>query len=248
MHRGFIINNISFDLDPYHAIGMERFKRQKAAVEENLQAFMYKNNTLDASRIQDNWFPQTKAHAFLSHSHKDADNAIACAGWLYHFFNIDTFIDSAIWGYSDDLLQIIDNEYSRGTDGRFEYQKRNISTSHVHMMLSTALTMMIDKAECLFFMNTPNSIIPAENIQKTISPWIYFEMVTSQTIRKKPPERVFEKELSLFYTLDLNHLEELSKADLDNWSNGRPSRSAEDALDKLYAMKPAKKNPDVLIS
>ena len=145
MHRGFIINNISFDLDPYYNIGKARFDLQRATVEENLQAFMYGDNTLDASMMQSNWFPQTKAHVFLSHSHRDAHNAIAFAGWLYHFFKIDAFIDSAIWGYCDNLIQIIDNTYSRGADGEFDYTKRNISTSHVHMMLSTALTMMIDK-------------------------------------------------------------------------------------------------------
>ena len=257
MHRGFIINNISFDLDPYYDIGKERFELQKTTVQENLQAFMYGNNTLDASQMQSNWFPQTRAHVFLSHSHRDAHNAIAFAGWLYHFFSIDAFIDSAIWGYCDNLIQIIDNEYSRGADGEFDYIKRNISTSHVHMMLSTALTMMIDKTECLFFMDSPNSIMPTESIEKTASPWIYFEIATSQMIQKKAPVRttVFEsaeteqeylkRSLTMAYELDLNHLSELNRPDLDYWSTAKQYHSPESALDELYSIKPTKEIFDI---
>jgi hypothetical protein len=53
------------------------------------------------------------------------------------------------------------------------------------MMLSTALSMMIDKAECLFFLNTPNSIQATEAIDRTKSPWIYHEISISSLIRKR---------------------------------------------------------------
>ena len=260
MHRGFIINNISFDPDPYYEIGKERFELQKTTVQKNLDAFMAGDNILDATKMRDNWFPQVNAHAFISHSHRDANNAIAFAGWLYHHFKIDAFIDSGVWGYCEELQQIIDNEYSRDRSGGFDYRKRNATAAHIHMMLSTALAMMIDKAECLFFMDTPNSVMPAKDIQKTLSPWIYFEIATTQTIQKKAPVRVsvlesaenereyLERSLNMAYTLDLNHLQELEKTDLDYWSSGQQLKNAENALDKLYAFKPAKEYPDALFS
>ena len=246
MHRGFIINNIHFDTGPYYKIGQERFELQKATVEKNLKAFMFGNNTLDASRIQSNWFPQVKAHVFLSHSHRDADDVISFAGWLYHHFALEAFIDSTVWGYGDDLLKIIDDTYSRDDKGAFDYAKRNTSTSHVHMMLCTALAMMIDKTECLFFMDTPNSIMPTESIQKTLSPWIYFEIATSQMIRKKDPVRKMES-LAIAYTLDLNHLATLDQADMNNWSGGNQLRDPLSALDRLYSIKPAEQQTDILL-
>ena len=53
------------------------------------------------------------------------------------------------------------------------------------MMLSTALTMMIDKVECVLFLNTPKSIDTTEVIDKTKSPWIYLEMAMMKLVRKR---------------------------------------------------------------
>ena len=57
-----------------------------------------------------------------------------------------------------------------------------------------------------------------------------------------------ERSLNMAYTLDLNHLQELEKTDLDYWSSGQQLKNAENALDKLYAFKPAKEYPDALFS
>ena len=55
-------------------------------------------------------------------------------------------------------------------------------------MLNSALNHMLDKTECLWFINTENSVIPLDKIGKpdqTISPWIYSEIVMANTLRKK---------------------------------------------------------------
>ena len=158
--------------------------------------------------------------------------AIALAGWIQEGFGLKVFIDSCIWEYSDNLLKLIDNHYCLNPDGKsYNYEKRNQSTSHLHMMLSTALTMMIDKSECLFFLNTPNSIQTADTfINKTKSPWIYNEIVISRLIRKKKlseyrPEttkaftnlgRIDESQV-MNYETDLSHLQNLTKSDLVQW-------------------------------
>ncbi len=74
----------------------------------------------------------------------------------------------------------------------YDYNLRNYSTSHVHMMLSMALLKMLDKAEAMVFVNTPNSISSvSETIsQTTKSPWIYSEVVYSSLIRRNNPKRV----------------------------------------------------------
>ena len=69
-------------------------------------------------------------------------------------------------GYCDDLLRQIDNEHCKKEDGKtYDYNLRNYTTSHVHMMLSTALTEMIDKTECIMFYNTPNSVSLADDLE-----------------------------------------------------------------------------------
>jgi len=51
-------------------------------------------------------------------------------------------------------------------DGKiYDYELRNYTTSHVHMMLSTALTEMIDNTECIMFYNTSLSVSLVDDLQ-----------------------------------------------------------------------------------
>jgi hypothetical protein len=161
MYRGFNLNlnwNSKND-DQFYNSGKKLFQSNEATVKETLKGFALNDGTLDGTKIQSNWFPKVQADIFISHSHKDQKRAIALAGWLFDTYGIKAFIDSCIWGYADDLLKLIDKKhcYKKETN-TFDYNLRNYSTSHVHMILSTTLTMMIDNSECLFFLNTPNSI------------------------------------------------------------------------------------------
>ncbi|WP_172196658.1 hypothetical protein [Saccharibacillus qingshengii] len=166
--------------------GLEVYEDVKGKVTGALEDFLLGDGSIDGSRLQDDWFPTIKADVFISHSHDDENSALEIAGWLKVRFGLVAFIDSCIWGYCNDLLKQIDNEYCfRKEDGMYDYNLRNYSTSHVHMMLSTALTKMMDKTETLFFLNTPNSINTQQAINKTYSPWIYHELATSEKLRKK---------------------------------------------------------------
>ena len=127
------------------------------------------------------------------------------------------------------------------------------------MMLSSALMAMIDKAECLIFLNTKNSIKLIEGIANTESPWLYLEIGISQIIQKKIPERflleheelsskrqLFEKAQSIKYEVDLNHLTEIDHNTLNQWSVSKYLNSPQDALDALYTISPAKQYSDSL--
>ena len=189
MYRGFnlLLKNNFFkqDFEKFQEIGVKSFLNQRAKIIEKISSFANGDGSLDGTKMQKNWFPQIKADIFLSHSHKDEKLAIALAGWLKKTFGLTTFIDSCVWGYANDLLKIIDKKYCLKDMHSYSYEKRNYSTSHVHMMLSVALTKMIDNTECLFFLNTPKSITPDTIINQTETPWIYSEITTSQLIRKK---------------------------------------------------------------
>jgi hypothetical protein len=168
--------------------------------------------------------------------------AITLAGWLYETFGLYSFIDSCIWGYADDLLEIIDDEHCRETRQSYSYKSRNYSTSHVHMMLNMALMQMIDKTECLFFLNTPNSIDLSDIETRTLSPWIYSEIGISQMIEKKRTRTKhfsdsLDESLRISYKLDLSHLANIDSLDLLTWK--QKNVREEMALDKLYEIIPA---------
>lgn len=71
---------------------------------------------------------------------------------LHDCFGLEAFIDSCSWGYCDDLLNKIDKKYCYDSKKKtYDYHLRNYTTSHVHMMLSTALAEMMDNTECIIF-------------------------------------------------------------------------------------------------
>ena len=267
MYRGFNLlleDNCfeQYDVERLQEIGSESISHQKVKIIEKISSFADGDGYLDGTKMQENWFPQIKADIFISHSHKDEKLAIALAGWLQETFGLTAVIDSCVWGYANELLKMIDDEYCYQKEtNTYNYQKRNYSTSHIHMMLSVALTQMIDNTECLFFLNTPNSITPNTIINQTESPWIYSEISISQLIRKKELQeyRIMEqneslktfsedKKLNIQYDLPTDHLVDINGYVLREWeetwkdigiSNKYPQYSENlrvHALDKLYEL------------
>lgn len=186
------------ELARYLQKGDEIYKECKNKSQKLLSDFVKSNGVVDGTALQNHWFPIEKTDVFISHSHKDIDLAKGFAGWLYDKFGLTAFIDSCVWGYCDDLLKMIDDQYCKNdTSKTYNYNLRNYSTSHVHMMLSSALSEMIDNSECIVFMNTPNSISLQTELQNaaqnvsytTMSPWIYHELSAAAMMRTTLPKR-----------------------------------------------------------
>jgi hypothetical protein len=236
--------------------GEARFAGQRQAVRRAITSYI-RNDVINGLTVKGDWFGQVKADVFISHSHRDEAIAIGMAGWLHETFGLNAFIDSCVWGHASDLLRSIDNEYCKLNSTTYNYQLRNRSTSHVHMMLSTALTQMIDSCECVVFLNTPSAMTTDRLLDKdsdgqTSSPWIYAELVTMQVIRRREPvrstgrwmakasmERLNESamdSLDVQYPLYLNDLTPLAVEDLRSWE--KTETTGEDALDALYELKP----------
>ncbi|MCU5063568.1 toll/interleukin-1 receptor domain-containing protein [Bacillus cereus] len=233
----------------YQDIGDTVFNNNKKEFIEGLGSHIDLEGNINGTSLQSTWFPQLKSDIFISHSHKDENQAKGLAGWLYKEFGLNTFIDSCVWGYSIDLLKQIDEKYCLSEDKKmYSYEKRNYSTSHVHMMLSTALTMMIDKTESLIFLNTPNSLCTTDIVNKTESPWIYYEIAMTNLVRNKKlseyrqgiiQKALFSEQASLNikYDVNLNHLYELTQTDLNVWSSNFSKMKNEHPLDTLYRNK-----------
>lgn len=230
MFASFKLKEPNFSQDYYeelYEIGKDSYDSQKSIIHRSLDAYLAPDGSLKASEIEKDWFPSIKADVFLSHSHKDVKKAIAVAGYLSEF-GITTFIDSCVWGYADELLKKIDKKYciqlEKPSGGyTYDYDKRNYSTAHVHMILNGALLKMMDRTNCLIFLDTPNAL-KTEDIAMgtTNSCWIYSELLMSGCIRKKVPirknlrfdEALEHCDLSVEYDVDIKHLINLTIHDI----------------------------------
>jgi hypothetical protein len=256
MYIGFELDKIKneFTYDD-KTKGEELYRNIESKVKKELQSLILDDGVVDGTKVQKSWFPEIEVDVFISHSHADKDDALKLAGWLYNNFKITSFIDSCVWGYSDDLLLNINNSYSDAvnksdSETTYNYAKCNYAASHVYMMLTNALMKMIDSSECLFFMNTSNSIKLSDNIKqpKVASPWIYMELGLSKYIRLKPLDKhrypqlekkamfsaLNEQALQVHYEPDLDHLFKVSESDLRNWKRNSLSNDKYKSLDYLY--------------
>ncbi len=224
--------------------------KSEVLLEKGFLNFSVQNNKgdLDGIKLIEEWFPDISADVFISHSHKDEKLAINLATWLYDNFGLISFIDSTVWGYSNELLKELDNIYCLNENGEtYNYDKRNLTTSHVHMMLSTALNKMIDRTECMFFLNTSNSI---NDNNQTYSPWLYSELATFSIVEKKDPRNTLEminkmifeskqsveqRNFNIKYEADLSNLRAIDWLDLLSWQQRNKNRTkGSETLDLLY--------------
>ena len=241
----------------YDEVGRMLFERSRRLIRHELDAYTDANGDLLASKITEAWFPDVQADVFLSHSHKDEALVIQLAGYLEKHFGLVSFIDSCLWGYSDELLRLIDDKHCYQPETKtYSYSERNRSTSHVHMMLSTALAKMIHECECIFFISTPQSISTKNYIKSagtTGSPWIYSEILTTKLIQKRKPQTHRRRQTmmaldeaeghrkqataaSVQYPLDVSHLISIDADHLTKWREAKPPRGPI-ALDTLYLLK-----------
>lgn len=248
MYSGYQIDFTDFDAK-YFEIGKKLFEKDISVVKRNLDSYALTPDALNGVAIQSSWFPQIKADVFISHSHDDEEAAITLAGFLFDTFHIKTFIDSCVWNYSVDLLQEVDKRFCYIEDSdTYSYQQRNLTTSHIHMMLATSLMMMIDQTECLIFMNTPNSLNTNDIVNATNSPWIYSEIVMSRCMQRKPKEhhrsemkkatREAYENFNIAYPISTLHLKELNEMNVREWVRRYRIDSSQHALDVLYEIVP----------
>lgn len=250
------------EINQHLSLGHNIYSRNQKMIYPALKKYILPGGALDGTKMRQDWFPQQKYDVFLSHSHKDINKVKAFAGWLSDVFGLQCFIDSSVWGYSDDLLKKIDDRYCLNKSSHtYDYQTRNYSTSHVHMMLSTALEDMMDHCECLMFLNTPSSISVEDNLKHiksghktkelTSSPWIYQELSLSRLLRIQIPDRIkagrmtYEQrskdlrneciDISYDVSSYLTEMRELDCARLEAWKKAY-NPNGRNALDALYRL------------
>lgn len=243
-----------FYFQKYYDIGLTYANQQKGFLKNKLENYIdYETGRINGDMLEKEWFKEVDADVFISHSHADEKLAIAIAGWLKEEMNLTAFVDSCAWGYADIILGKINDFYNKideDDDGTktYNHTKANYAASHIYLMLNSALNNMINKTECLMFINTPNSTIQMNkdcaNAQ-TLSPWIYSEIVMSNTMQHVTPKRPMRIEKGIRHYAEMNESMEMThKLDFSEFINiniptfiewkAINSCRQEHALDTLY--------------
>lgn len=203
---------------------------------------------------------------FLSHSHSDEIIALRIEKFLRENFSLRTFVDSQAWLYIDILIKILDEHFCKKTEKRengtervfYDYELRNVTTAHVHNMLSVALNRMMDSCECIFFLNSKHSMpreINKHTKSNTYSSWIYSEINNLSTLRLRQPRpitgpvmegyhgQVVAKDsvppIKLVYNIDIDFLSKLNESKLKAWERRKNSDVTDKhPLDILYELFP----------
>lgn len=152
-------------------------------------------STDSANWIMDNWFKSYDADIFLSHSHGDEKLAQKVSA-KFNEMGLRVFIDSDVWGCSERMLREIDDKHCGlkfREDGKvetYDYNRRNKTTSHVHILLAHALMRMIEQSECFIFLETRNSSFHSteKNID-TYSPWLFHELSFVNVVKRQELSR-----------------------------------------------------------
>ncbi|MBK5009756.1 hypothetical protein IAE33_001616 [Pseudomonas sp. S60] len=250
MDRGF---NLSINTAPYFVdfTKVNAYKDANKKRVDDLAQLMIDEDTFDASLILKSLFPAVKADIFLSHSSKDANEAIQIALELQEKCGLNVFIDSCIWGSIYDLLKAIDNKYCR-REGQinYDYDDRNRTTAHVHMILTTALQRMIDQTDTIIFMNTEQSISLKHSVneeQKTLSPWIHMELNFSTLVRRRwrysmamESKRAMDavvsnEEFNVAHDAPTGHLTSIAEEEFRKWMQQASTLRGSKAIDLLYS-------------
>ncbi|AUQ24276.1 toll/interleukin-1 receptor domain-containing protein [Dickeya zeae] len=256
------VENVVASVSEWNDSDVATYKAKKDNIVIKLEEYLLNgSNLLDAAKIQQSVFPETDIDVFISHSHSDEDQAIRIALSL-EAIGLKPFVDSCVWGYADELLQKIDNEFCIPPGWEiYSYALRNRTTTNVHLILNAALQQMIHHSELFVFLGTENSIKIDEymsDAERLSSPWIFSELMFVQNVERterKQFRKGFESYRKLEEaTFDSKHVEfryllpqSTYKMDYEQfikWLTSSPLRDDSDCtrrisglqhVDKLYA-------------
>ncbi len=220
----------------FYNLGKKILEEQKKKVDSSLEKYKDEYGNFDANLIEKDWFPHIDADIFISHSHKDEQNVLIFAGMIRYFFNKTCFIDSCCWNYCDDLITDLEAFYYNQNNSKAAQYVQ----SHVHIILSTALSKMISNTECLMFFKTPESISLTDGIEDyTFSPWIYSELQTANIILDAYEQKhvlieqsVENRNFSFKYNADNKRFLKMNTEQAKWWFTSRYEEGEE--LTKLY--------------
>lgn len=179
-----------------------------------LRKFDHQTNGFDGQALKELLFPKIESSSiFISHSHDDLGKAYFLKQYIEEQSSKQVFIDSCYWNSVDVAKKILEKKYDLDSVSK-----------HLHIMLITALSKMIEACDLFLFIDGPNSL--SKNT-KTRSPWIYYELqiaemfkeiesrkasgtkIVTEALDHRPPMPCFYDVEEIIKNMDLIHLEDL---------------------------------------
>ena len=258
MYRAF---NVILNSNEYLGYAnTQQYENDKSISLQNLRRIINSKDMLQAYEIKKLLLPSKRYDIFISHSHKDLEIAKGLSGYLNALCGVSCFIDSLYWGNIDELQEELNRMHLHKDEATgkkyFDHQSTMEVAKHANMILASALTEMIDNCECVFFLNTDNSVIrgtEAMSKNETYSPWIYHEVFTTSIIHRKGTGRraaLEEQQIrdnaikplpQFIYNLDLTGMTILNDGDIIHWQSAVKHDYNNNPLDVLYKLKPERK-------
>lgn len=201
-------------------ISTSTFDDKKDEVKQMLKQYLIGDGkVVDGSLLQSEWFPTDSFpyDVFISHSHNDFNAAKKLCAHLEQKCGLSCFLDEFAWKSADELLRQIDNKfciirewsskkykgYGRNIKNHYDYKMRNFTTSHIHAMLSMAILEIMDKTECIIFIDSNQST--TKNVfgkWETLSPWLYEETRFMRKLKPRMPKRFLSELITKAFTAE----------------------------------------------
>lgn len=247
MYRGFnvkitSIQNSDLMSRKYRFRHFEDNKSIRATFVKPIESYLTEGMNFDGESIRQGWFPSDrKFDIFISHSGNDKKLAFALADWLERTFGLSCFIDSLVWSHYESLQEKLDEFYAKKYRLVYDEKFRYHVYQNIDLMLNTSLMEVMNKCECLFFLNTPHSIQPNKmNQYLTNSPWLFSEISMFNHIEKSEPSRRRSRavgfsqanESKILHLVDLSNLTTLNLMSLNKWES--LTNEYDHPLDVLY--------------
>lgn len=228
----------------------DKYEKIKEEFKDNLIRYIDTTEVLSAKKLKQYILPTADYDIFISHSHNDLDLALRLKSFLEKF-KLRVFIDSLYWLNITELQEKLNSYHYNARTQLFDHATTMRVAEHCNMILASALSEMIDRCECVFFLNTDNSIASSRQVvdgDTTYSPWIYHEVYTT-TIVKQHLDRVrtiianeslrnsFSQKRDaklISYDVDLSNMELVDIEKLRAWSSSVANNATLHPLDLLY--------------
>lgn len=235
---------------------IQEYEAERKEYRDKLAKLVNSYDVIEADEIKKTLMPKGKYDVFISHSHKDLILAKKLASYLKTNLGLKCFIDSLYWGNIDDLLKELNKSHYDIVKQTYNHLKTEAACHHADIILASALTEMINACECVFFLNTDNSLPMRDDVLnevETYSPWIFHEIYIASIIEKKRPIRgqmkfnesfrdTVPSEKQIAYKLDLSGMDILDFNNLELWSNTKKYYDShgtiKHSLDVLYEILP----------
>ncbi len=165
---------------------------------------------LNAETLNQLMFPTIKADIFLSHSHADFDLACKVAKIIELNTGKNVFIDAVLWKSIYDLEKKLNEEFCVSAETEeygtlYSHKKVLNIASHVRLLLTSALSIMIKNCPNFVVLNTGSAFIDGA---VTNSPWIYYEIVQARQYLGEDNEKMVlleNKDRSLIVDYNIEH-------------------------------------------